>query len=274
VSNLKVCPAKTKSASDLARTVTVYGLEKIPLVKPGDDAAQLIIGSMRAEALELKDGDVVVVSQKIVSKAEGLLVDISDIEPGRRSKVISKHTNKDPRLIELILRDSAKVVRADHKALVVQRKDGFVCLNAGVDKSNVAGATMYTRLPEDADASANNLRSRLEELSGKQIGVIVADTYSRPFRVGQVEFAIGISGIEPITDYRGQKDLFGYELRYKFVALADEIAAAAELVMGQGTEHVPVAIVRGLSRVIRTQARGLSKKLQLGKQADLFTKTN
>jgi coenzyme F420-0:L-glutamate ligase / coenzyme F420-1:gamma-L-glutamate ligase len=255
----------------LARTVTVYGLEKIPLVKPGDDAAQLIISSMKAEGLELKDGDVVVVSQKIVSKAEGLLVDISDIEPSQRSKNISKRTKKDPRLTELILRDSAKIIRADRRALVVQRKDGFVCLNAGVDKSNVLGGTMYTRLPEDADASASKLRSRLERLTGKQVGVIVADTYSRPSRVGQVEFAIGISGIEPITDYRGQKDLFGYELKYKFVALADEIAAAAELVMGQGTEHVPVAVVRGLSRVIRTQGHGLSRKLQLGKQSDLFT---
>ena len=257
----------------MARTISVYGLEMIPLVKPGDDAAQLIMGAMKEEGLELVDGDVVVVSQKIVSKAEGLLVDISDIKPRRKSIFISKRTKKDPRLIELILRDSAKVIRADHQALVVRRKDGFVCLNAGVDKSNVDGRTMYTRLPEDADASASKLRSRLEELSGKRLGVIVADTYSRPFRVGQVEFAIGISGIEPITDYRGQKDLFGYELRYKFVALADEVAAAAELVMGQGTEQVPVAVVRGLNRVVRTQAHGLSRKLQLGKQADLFTKT-
>jgi len=262
-----------ESASESARTISVYGLEKIPLVKPGDDAAQLIMSAMKAESLELVDGDVVVVSQKIISKAEGLLVDISDIKPRRRSNLISKRTRKDPRLIELILRDSAKVIRAERQALVVRRKDGFVCLNAGVDKSNVAGRTVYSRLPEDSDSSATNLRSRLEELSGKQLGVIVADTYSRPFRVGQVEFAIGVSGIEPITDYRGQKDLFGYELRFKFVALADEVAAAAELVMGQGTEQVPVAIVRGLNRVIRTQAQGLSRKLQLGRQADLFTRT-
>ena len=274
MSKLNVNQTKNEgSASESAKTISIYGLEKVPLVKPGDDAAQLIMGAIKAEGLELVDGDVVVVSQKIVSKAEGLLVDISDIKPRRRSNFISKLTKKDPRLIELILRDSAKVIRADRKALVVRRKDGFVCLNAGVDKSNVDGRTMYTRLPEDADASASKLRSQLEELSEKQLGVIVADTYSRPFRVGQVEFAIGVSGIEPITDYRGQKDLFGYELRYKFVALADEVAAAAELVMGQGTEQVPVAVVRGLNRVIRTQAHGLSRKLQLGKQADLFTKT-
>ena len=216
------------------------------------------------------DDDVVVVSQKMVSKADGLLVDISTVKPSRRAIQVSKRTKKDPRLIELILRDSAKVVRADRQAVVVQRKDGFVCLNAGVDKSNVRGPTVYSRLPEHSDKSARELRMRLEQMSGQRIAVIVADTYSRPSRVGQVEFAIGISGIEPIVDYRGHEDLFGYQLRYKFVALADEVAAAAELVMGQGTEGVPVAIVRGLTRTERNEGPGLSKKLLLGKKLDLF----
>jgi len=257
----------------LVRSISVIGLEKIGLVKPGDDLPKLLLDAVKAENLELIDGDIIVVSQKIVSKAEGLLVDISTIKPSRRSSLISSRTRKDPRLIDLILRDSEKVLRADPQALVVQRRNGFVCLNAGVDKSNVRGRTVYSLLPKDADASAKKLRSRLQKLSGRKLGVIVADTYSRPFRVGQVEFAIGVSGIEPIVDYRGQKDLFGYELRYKFVALADEVAAAAELVMGQGTEQVPVAIVRDLSRVVRTEARALSKKLLLGRQIDLFTET-
>lgn len=255
------------------RSISVIGLEKIGLVKPGDDLPKLLLDAVKAENLELIDGDIIVVSQKIVSKAEGLLVDISTIKPSRRSSLISSRTRKDPRLVDLILRDSEKVLRADPQALVVQRRNGFVCLNAGVDKSNVRGRTVYSLLPKDADASAKKLRSRLQKLSGRKLGVIVADTYSRPFRVGQVEFAIGVSGIEPIVDYRGQKDLFGYELRYKFVALADEVAAAAELVMGQGTEQVPVAIVRDLSRVVRTEARALSKKLLLGRQIDLFTET-
>jgi coenzyme F420-0:L-glutamate ligase/coenzyme F420-1:gamma-L-glutamate ligase len=256
----------------LARSISVIGLERIGLVKPGDDLPGLILDAVRAENLELIDGDIIVVSQKIVSKAEGLLVDISTVKPSRRAINFSRRTTKDPRLVELILRDSKKVVRADPQALVVQRRNGFVCINAGVDKSNVRGPTVYSRLPEDADSSSNQLRSQLEKLSGRKLGVMVADTYSRPFRVGQVEFAIGVSGIEPIVDYRGQKDLFGYELRYKFVALADEVAAAAELVMGQGTEQVPVAIVRGLGRVVRTEAKDLSKKLLLGTQVDLFTK--
>ena len=258
---------------ELVRSVSVVGIEKIGLVKPGDDLPQLILEGVKAENFELTDGDVIVVSQKIVSKAGGLLVDITTIKPARRSVLISKRTRKDPRLVDLILKDSEKVLRADSQALVVRRRDGLVCLNAGVDKSNVRGRTVYSRLPLDADASADQLRNRLEELSGKKLGVIVGDTYSRPHRAGQAEFAIGVSGIEPIVDYRGQEDLFGYELRYKSVALADEVAAAAELVMGQGTEQVPVAVVRGLQRSVRSEEHGLSKKLLLGKQVDLFSKT-
>lgn len=253
------------------RSVSVIGLERIRFVRPGDDAAQLIFDAVKAENLELVDGDVVVVSQKIVSKADGLLVDITSVNPSRRAKLLSKRCGKDARLIELILKDSARVLRADSQALVVRRKDGFVCLNAGVDKSNVQGRTVYSRLPEDSEASARELRIRLEALSGRKLAVIIADTYSRPMRVGQVEFAIGVSGFEPIVDYRGQKDLFGYELRYKSVGLADEIAAAAELVIGQGTEQMPVAIVRGVPRLFRTDANTLSKRMLVGKRIDLFT---
>lgn len=256
----------------MGNTVSIIGLEKIPLAKPGDDIAQHIFDALNAENLELLDGDVIVISQKIVSKAQGLLVDVSDVKPRSGTKSLARRTAKDPRLIELILRDSAKVLRADSQALVVRRKNGFICLNAGVDKSNVSGRFVYARLPEDPDRSADEIRVKLEQLSKRRLGVIVADTYSRPLRVGQVELAIGIAGIEPIVDYRGLEDLFGYRLRYKFVGLADEIAAAAELVMGQGAERIPVAIVRGLPRLKRSEAQGLSKKLLLGKQMDLFRK--
>jgi coenzyme F420-0:L-glutamate ligase/coenzyme F420-1:gamma-L-glutamate ligase len=254
----------------LVTTVTILGPEGIPLVNHGDDLAQLILDALVKENLELVDGDVIVVSQKVVSKAEGLLVDISKIMPSQKAKTLSKRTGKDARLIELILGDSSKVLWADKQALVVRRKDGFVCLNAGVDKSNVPGRLVYARLPSNPDASASKLRTRLEELSGKDLIVIVADTYSRPFRAGQVEFAIGVSGMDPIVDYRGLEDLFGYGLRYKYVGLADEVAAAAELVMGQGSERMPVAIVRGLARVKTSTASALSKKLLLGKRVDLF----
>ncbi len=255
---------------DLAGSVSVIGVEKIGFVKPGDDIGQVIFDAVKMENLEFVNGDVVVVSQKIVSKAEGLEVDISAIKPSPRARALARKTGKDARLIQLILRDSRTVLRADSQALVVRRKDGMICVNAGVDKSNVEGRLNYARLPPDSDSSASKIRIRLEQLSGRKLGVIVADTYSRPFRVGQVEFAIGVSGLEPIIDYRGLKDIFGYQLRYKFVGLADEIAAAAELVMGQGTERTPVAIVRALPRVKMTKEQGLSRKLLVGKQMDLF----
>ena len=256
----------------MTRTVSVIGIEKIGLVKSGDDVGRIIFHAVKNANSGFVDGDVIVVSQKIVSKAEGLEIDISTIRPSRRARALSRKTGKDPRLVELILMDTRRVLRADGQALVVQRKDGMVCVNAGVDKSNVKGRLCYARLPKNSDRSAKRIRAKLEALSGRKLAVIVADTYSRPFRVGQVEFAIGVSGLEPIVEYRGLEDIFGYQLRYKFVGLADEVAAAAELIMGQGTERTPVAIVRGLPRLHRAEQPGLSRKLTLGKRMDLFHK--
>jgi len=251
--------------------LTIFGLDNIREIEPGDDVAELIFEKSREEDLTLSDGDLVVISQKIVSKADGLLVDVSEIRPRRRAKQLAKLTKKDPRVVELILRDSSEVVRAASQAFVVRRKDGLVCLNAGVDKSNVEGRTVYSRLPPNSDKSARKILGRLEKLSGRKLAIIIADTYSRPLRVGQVEFAIGLAGVEPIVDYRGLEDMYGYSLRYKYVALADEAAAAAELVMGQGTERTPVAIIRGLGRMKRSLDRDLSKRLLLGKRLDLFS---
>jgi coenzyme F420-0:L-glutamate ligase / coenzyme F420-1:gamma-L-glutamate ligase len=252
------------------RKLTITGLDNIGEVKPGDDVASLIIQKSREKKFALAEGDVIVISQKIVSKADGLLVDVSKIKPSRRARRLANQTKKDPRVVELILKDSRKVLRATSQAFVVRRKDGLICLNAGVDKSNVKGHSIYSRLPPNSDKSAREILERLEELSGRNLAVIIADTYSRPLRVGQVEFAIGIAGLEPIVDYRGSDDMFGYSLHYKYVALADEAAAAAELVMGQGTERTPVAIIRGLPRMKRNLNRNLSKKLLLRSRLDLF----
>ena len=254
----------------MVRALTIFGLEKLGVIRPGDNVAQLIFEKANEEGVSLADGDLVVISQKIVSKANGLLVDTSETIPGQKAKALAKRTKKDPRVIELILQDSTAVVRADAQAFVVRRKDGLVCLNAGVDKSNVEGRFIYSRLPPNSDVAADEILTRLERLSGKRLAVIIADTYSRPLRVGQVEFAIGVSGIDPIVDYRGLEDMFGYSLRYKYVAIADEAAAAAELVMGQGRERTPVAIIRGLDRMKRSTDRNLSKKLLLGRRLDLF----
>lgn len=256
----------------MAHVISIIGLTNIGLIQAGDNLSRIIFDAARLERVELVDDDVIVVSQKIVSKAEGELVDISSIKPSVKAKTIAKRTKKSPKLIQLILRDSAKILRAEKRTLVVKRKDGLTCLNAGVDKSNVKGATIYARLPSNADDSAQKLRIKIEQLSGKRVAVIVADTYSRPSRVGQVEFAIGIAGVEPIVDYRGKEDLFGYELKFKYVALADEIAAAAELIMGQGAERIPVAIIRGLPRLQRTEEAHLARKLSLGRQRDIFSK--
>ena len=252
------------------RTLTIFGLEKLGLIKPGDNVPQRIFEKAKEEGFALADGDLVVISQKIVSKANGLLVDTSGIKPGRKAMALAKRTKKDPRVIELILQDSTAVLRADTQAFVVRRKDGLVCLNAGVDKSNVEGRFIYSRLPPNSDVAANEILTGLERLSGKRLAVIIADTYSRPLRVGQVEFAIGVAGIEPIVDYRGLDDMFGYSLRYKYVAMADEAAAAAELVMGQGRERTPVAIIRGLERMKPSSDKSLSRKLLLGRRLDLF----
>lgn len=252
------------------RRLTILGLENIRQIEPGDDVAGLIFEKCREEKIGLADGDLLVISQKIISKADGLLVDTSNIKPTRRAKSLAKRTRKDPKVIDLILRDTGRIIRAAPQALIVRRKDGLICLNAGVDKSNVEGRFIYSRLPPNSDVSAHQILARLQKLSGRRLAVIIADTYSRPLRVGQVEFAIGIAGMEPIVDYRGLKDMFGYSLRYKYVALADEAAAAAELVMGQGTERTPIAIIRGLDRMKWSFDRNLSRKLLLGRRKDLF----
>ena len=233
----------------LTRSYNVIGIDDFPLVKPGDDIGRLIASSVARNQLALEDGDIVVVSQKIVSKAEARLVNIVEIEPSKRANELAKLTQKDPRLVECVLRESKRVLGVAEQALTVETKTGHVCLNAGIDKSNVSGKDTYSLLPKDPDESARCIRSRLRELTGKNVGVIICDTYSRPLRNGIVEFAIGLAGAKPFKDYRGTRDLFGNELKFKLVAVADEIASAAELVMGQGAEATPIAIVKGLASV-------------------------
>jgi coenzyme F420-0:L-glutamate ligase/coenzyme F420-1:gamma-L-glutamate ligase len=225
------------------------GVEGLPLVKQGDDIAELIVNTMTKSGMSLEDSDILAISQKIVSKAEGRMINLDGVTPSKRTEELAKLTQKDPRLVEYVLNESRRVLGTAERALVVEIHMGLVCLNAGIDKSNVAGKDCYSLLPRDPDGSAQRIRSRLHELTGKSVGVIICDTYSRPLRNGIVEFAIGLAGIKPFKDYRGTRDLFGNELRFKLVAVVDEIAAAAELVMGQGAEATPVAVIRGLTGV-------------------------
>jgi coenzyme F420-0:L-glutamate ligase / coenzyme F420-1:gamma-L-glutamate ligase len=250
----------------------IIPLDKLPLLKEGDDLASMIVDRARAFRIKISKHDVLVVGQKAISKAEGRIVNIDSVKPSGRAIRIAKRTGKRPELVQIILRESSKVLRADGDAFIVTTKRGATCLNAGVDKSNVKGDSDYALLPQNPDRSAKKLRKRIQRLTGKEIGVVICDTRSRPFRRGQVEECIGIAGLNPIVDYRGQKDLFGYKLRFKNIALADELASAAELVMGQGSEKTPVAIIRGLKRA-RFQETGSTRKLSVSNQEDLFKGT-
>ncbi|MEM2875497.1 MAG: coenzyme F420-0:L-glutamate ligase [Candidatus Bathyarchaeia archaeon] len=233
----------------MAKTVSIIALEKIPLIKRGDDLARIIVQASLDEGVTIEDGDVVVVSQKIVSKAEGRTIRLQEVETSIEDESLAKETRKDPRLIKLIRNESNHMFRSITGVIVVQDRRGMTCVNAGLDKSNVEGEDSYTLLPLDPDESAEKIRRGIKELTGASLAVIVCDTASRPFRRGQVEFAIGLAGMNPFKDYRGEKDLFGYTMRVKNVALADEIAAAAELVIGQGREATPVAIVKNVERL-------------------------
>lgn len=256
----------------MSGSLQIIALTRLPLLKEGDDLGQIIVSRAKKLGIEIRNRDLVIVGQKAVSKVEGRIADVRDVTPSARAVQIAKKTGKNPGFVEIVLRESSRVLRADKDAFIVRTKRGATCLNAGVDKSNVKGDTTYALLPNDPDASAGGLRTRIKQLTGRDVAIVICDTRSRPFRKGQVEESIGVAGLNPLIDYRGQKDLFGYTLRFKNVAIADELASAAELVMGQGREKTPVAIIRGLERV-RFQDRATSMGLAVRPEEDLFKGT-
>ena len=256
----------------MTKTIRIIGLERFPMVKKGDSLAELIVSAARNDRVVLDDGDVIVVAHKIVSKAEARTVKLSDVKPSLKAQALGKATKRDPRLIELVLRETKRVVKATPEILIVENALGFVCINAGVDKSNVQGEEAFALLPIDPDKSARQIRSRIRDLTGKELCVVICDTYSRPFRRGQVEFAIGLAGMNPFRDYRGQKDLFGYVLKVKNSAIADEIASAAEMLIGQGNEAIPVVLVKGFGGVTIAENASASE-LCISEKEDLFKGT-
>jgi len=256
----------------LAKTISIIGLESFPLVKKGDNLPKLIVDAMRREGVTVGNHDIIVIAQKIVSKTEGRIVRLRDVKPSKKAFEIAKVTRKDPRHIELILHETENVVKASEQILIVKGRTGLVCLNAGIDKSNVEGDDAHALLPIDPDESARRIRSEIRELTGKNVAVVICDTFSRPFRRAQVNFVIGIAGISPFKDYRGQKDLFGYVIKVKRAAVADGIAAASELAMGQGKEAIPVVIIKQLNRVEWTEKTS-ADELLLPKEEDLFAGT-
>ena len=230
--------------------VTLTPVPRFPMVRPGDDLAGLLIAACAESALAPADGDVVVVAQKIVSKAEGRYVDLAQVRPSARAESLAAQVDKDPRLVEVILGESQRVVRHRPGVLIVEHRLGFIMANAGVDRSNVdpdLGADPVLLLPRDPDASAARLRDRLGAHFRSQFGVIVTDSWGRAWRRGTVGVALGAAGLPALMDLRGRSDLFGHELRVTETGFADEIASAASLIMGQANEAQPVVLVRGLS---------------------------
>lgn len=238
----------------------VFGVPGLPEVRPGDDLGRLI-----ADRARLRAGDVVVVAQKVVSKAEGRLRDLRDVRPGPAALHYARRLESDARFLQVVLDESVRVVR-DERVLIVETRHGFVCANAGVDHSNVPGREVVTLLPEDCDRSAAGLRQRLIELTGREVAVVVADTFGRAWRMGVANVALGVAGIPALLDYRGLADDCGEELQATVIAVADELAAAAELVMGK-VARVPVAVVRGW----RPEApQGTGRDLVRPPELDLF----
>jgi coenzyme F420-0:L-glutamate ligase / coenzyme F420-1:gamma-L-glutamate ligase len=238
------------------------GIEGLPEIHPGDDLAALIVEHSGA----LRDGDVLVVAQKVVSKAEGRIRSLSEVTPSERAVTMAAELDADARMVQVVLDETTRVVRSD-RVLIVETHQGFVCANAGVDRSNVDGKDDVCLLPVDCDESARRLHDRIEALTGAHVGVIVSDTFGRAWRMGLVNVALGVAGIPSQLDYRGRPDDFGMPLQATVVAIADELAAAAELVMGK-TRRVPVVVVQGLDEL--DAAPGSGQELVRPPELDLF----
>jgi coenzyme F420-0:L-glutamate ligase/coenzyme F420-1:gamma-L-glutamate ligase len=238
--------------------ISITPVEGLPELQKGDDLAALL-----AERAELRDGDVLVVAQKAVSKAEGRVVRLGDVEPSDEARRLAG--KEDPRRLEVILREAKRIVRTRPPLVIAETRHGFVCASAGVDSSNAPEADAVVLLPEDPDASAASLREGLRELTGAEVGVIVSDSFGRPWRQGTTDVAIGLSGIRPLLDLKGERDPAGYELHATVIAVADELAGAAELVLGK-TDGVPAAVIRGLD----ARGEGRARDLVLPAERDLF----
>jgi coenzyme F420-0:L-glutamate ligase/coenzyme F420-1:gamma-L-glutamate ligase len=252
--------------------LTLTPLPGLPLISPGDDLASLVQQALDRAQLTLQEGDILVLAQKIISKAEGRLVDLTQVTPSPRACELALSTGKDPRLVEVILRESRQVLRTRPGVIIVEHRLGFVCASAGVDHSNVHGGSgkpedWVLLLPVDPDASAAALRQKLEAASGVRLGVLIIDSHGRAWRMGTVGVAIGLSGLPGLVDMRGWADLFDFRLQITQVGIADELAAAASLVMGQAAEGTPVVHVRGFPYPLREAT--LSELLRPQEQ-DLF----
>jgi len=249
-------------------------LISIPLIRHGDNLADILLSALHITGLDLQNGDILVLAQKIVSKAEGRTVDLTSITPSQKALEFAQSTEKDPRIVELILQESNEILRTRPGAIIVEHKLGFVCANAGIDHSNVKGEDSDVKaedwvllLPENPDCSAAQIRQKIEAATDTQIGILIIDSHGRAWREGTVGMAIGISGLPGLADLRGQPDLFGFKLQITQVGVADELAAAASLMMGQAAEGTPAVHVRGFPYPLREGKLG---ELLRPKEQDLF----
>lgn len=252
------------------KSYVVMALEGFPLIKARDNIAKIVVETAKKNGLAIEDGDVIAIAQKVFSKAENRVVHLGDVVPSKKAKEVAAITGKSPRFIELVLKETKRILKASRDILLVEDNRGLVSINAGIDKSNVEGRSNFALLPEDPDKSAEKCRNQIKQLTGKDVAVIVCDTYSRPFRRGQVNFAIGLAGLSPFRDYRGKKDLFGQTLKVKNTAVVDEVAAAAELLMGQAKEATPVIVLKGLGDSIIFCDRDRLSDMLISSEEDLF----
>lgn len=248
--------------------VKVIAVENLPLIKKGDNLGKLIVEASKKQGTPIQENDIIIVTHVAVSKAEGNVVNLDEIVPSERALEIAKKVDKDPALVEVIMRETKEFVRIGRNSLITETKHGIISANAGVDRSNVTGDRNVALLPVNPDASANNIRDEIKKQTDHNVAVIISDTHGRPLRMGEINVTIGVAGIKPIRDRRGEKDLFGYELKIKQTCIADELSSAAELVMGQANEGVPVAIIRGYNYQIAENVT--AKDLTRSKEKDMF----
>ena len=268
-----LAPIKNK-----VKALTLTPLSNIPLIRRDDNLADIFVNSLQESHISIQDNDILVIAQKIISKAEGRAINLANITPSQRALELARETEKDARIVELILQESNEILRTRIGVIIVEHRLGFVCANAGIDQSNVSPPLsvgdglgvkeeLVLLLPENPDRSAENIRSQVEGITGRKISVLIIDSHGRAWRNGTVGIAIGISGLPGLEDLRGKPDLFGYQLQATQVGVADELAAAASLVMGQAAEGTPVVHVRGFPYPLRA---GSLKELIRPREQDLF----
>ncbi|MEA4956213.1 Coenzyme F420:L-glutamate ligase [bioreactor metagenome] len=250
----------------------MFGLTEIPLVVEGDNLVELILSSLKKQKNSLKEGDVILIAETLISKVEGNYIDLKKINPSLEAKKIAEKSNKDPKLVESIIKESKEIIAIGHNFIISETKHGFVCANAGIDESNVEDG-LATPMPINPDKSAQKIYKSLKNKTEKEIGVIITDTQGRAFRNGAVGVAIGCSGIKPLWERIGEKDLYGRSLQTTEIAIADELAASASLLMGQADEGIPIVIIRGFSNFDKLKdSQSNIKPLIRAKELDIFRK--